>query len=137
MGTGGADGAADIDAFVAAEVVQHDDVAWLEGWQEELLDPGEEDPGVDRAVHDAGRIDAIRAQCGEEGHCRPMTMRHPSQQALSARRPAMAAGHVCLGPGLIDEHQAGRVYVPLMATPAFALAGDVRPMLLGGVQAFF
>jgi hypothetical protein len=49
----------------------------------------------------------------------------------------MGAGHVGLGPGLIDEDQAGRVDAVLMAAPPLALGGDVRPMLLGGVQAFF
>jgi hypothetical protein len=49
----------------------------------------------------------------------------------------MGAGHVGLGPGLVDEDQACRIDAALMAAPALALGGDVRPMLLGGVQAFF
>jgi len=58
-------------------------------------------------------------------------------QALAARGAAMGACHVGLGPGLIDEDQAGGIDARLMATPARAAARNVGPMLLGGVQAFF
>lgn len=64
-------------------------------------------------------------------------MRHAGHQALPTQGTAMGTGHVGLGPGLVDEDQAGRVDAALMAAPAFALGGDVGPMLLGGVQAFF
>jgi len=49
----------------------------------------------------------------------------------------MAAGHVGLGPGLVDEDQTGRIELALMALPALPLARDVGPVLLGRVQAFF
>jgi hypothetical protein len=49
----------------------------------------------------------------------------------------MGAGHVRLGPGLVDEDQACGIDAALMAAPALALGGDVGPMLLGGVQTFF
>jgi hypothetical protein len=58
-------------------------------------------------------------------------------QAFAARSPAVLAGHVGLGPGFIDEDQAVGIDLALMALPALALAGDVRPILLGGVQSFF
>jgi hypothetical protein len=58
-------------------------------------------------------------------------------QSLAARGAAMGAGHVGLGPCLVDEDQAGGIDAALMATPARAAVGDVGPMLLGGVQAFF
>jgi len=48
----------------------------------------------------------------------------------------VGAGHVRLGPSLVDEQQADRIDAALMATPPFALGRDVGPMLLGGVQAF-
>jgi hypothetical protein len=64
-------------------------------------------------------------------------MRHARDQALAAWCAAMGAGHVGLRPGFIHEDQAGRVDAALMAAPALALGGDVGPMLLGGVQAFF
>ncbi len=62
LGAGGADGAADGLAFVAAEIVHDDDVAGLERRDEELLDIGAEALAVDRPVEDAGRIDPVAAQ---------------------------------------------------------------------------
>lgn len=76
-------------------------------------------------------------ECGEEGHGGPVALRHVGHQALAAGCVAMGAGHVGLGPGLVHEHQAGGIDAPLVATPPLPLAGDVGPMLLGGVQAFF
>jgi hypothetical protein len=58
-------------------------------------------------------------------------------QSLATWGAAVGAGHVGLGPGLIDEDQASGIDARLMTTPARAAARDVGPMLLGGVQAFF
>jgi hypothetical protein len=49
----------------------------------------------------------------------------------------VATGHVGLGPGLIDEDQAPRIKPTLILLPLQAAAGDVGPVLLAGVQAFF
>jgi hypothetical protein len=49
----------------------------------------------------------------------------------------MGAGHVGLGPGLVDKDQAGRVDALLVMAPAFAFPGDVGPILLNGMQTFF
>jgi hypothetical protein len=56
---------------------------------------------------------------------------------LAARRAAVAAGHVGLGPGLVDKDQARGIKPPLIFFPLRAPPGDVRPILLAGVQAFF
>jgi hypothetical protein len=47
------------------------------------------------------------------------------------------AGHIGLGPGLVDEDQAVRIKTPLILLPLGAPAGDVGAVLLGGEQAFF
>ena len=49
----------------------------------------------------------------------------------------MTAGHVRLGPGLIQEHEPARIKLALRALPPAAVLRDVRPILLGGRQAFF
>jgi hypothetical protein len=46
------------------------------------------------------------------------------------RRPTVEAGHVRLGPGLVDEDQARGVDLPLALSPAPAVAAHVRPILL-------
>ena len=56
-----ADGLARGLAFVAAEIVEDDDIAWRKGGDKELLNVGAEPFAVDRAVEDTGRINAIDA----------------------------------------------------------------------------
>ena len=51
---------------VGAEVVEDDDVARLEGRNEELFNIGAEAFAVDGPVEQAGRIDAVVAQGGKE-----------------------------------------------------------------------
>jgi hypothetical protein len=62
----------------------------------------------------------------------PMPVRRLPAQALSSQSPAMGADHVGLGPGLIDEDEAGRINLSLMPFPACPSARDVGPVLLGG-----
>jgi hypothetical protein len=49
----------------------------------------------------------------------------------------MPAGHVGLGPGLIDEHQTPGVKPALMHRPSGPAAGDFGAILFAGVQSFF
>jgi hypothetical protein len=67
----------------------------------------------------------------------PMPVRRLSAQALSSRSPAMGADHIGLGPGLINEDEAGRINLSLMPFPACSSARDVGPVLFGGQQRFF
>jgi hypothetical protein len=109
----------------------------LQGRQQELLDVGPEALAVDRAVDDAGRRDAIMAQRGEEGHGSPVAVRHLGMKRRTAAMPAVGARHVGLGPGLVDEDEAGRVDTSLVAFPPVAPPRDVRPILLAGEDGFF
>ena len=59
FGAGGPDSAADGLALVAAKIVHDDDVAWLQGGDEELFDVSQEAQAIDRPVDHAGRIDAV------------------------------------------------------------------------------
>jgi hypothetical protein len=136
----GADGpyrAPNGSAFVAAEIIDDDDVAWLKGRNQELLDIGQEALTIDRPVDHTGRIDAIRSQGGKEGECSPASVRHLRHQPLAARRTSMSACHVGLGPGLVNEDQARRIKPALILLPLDPPSGDVGAILFAGVQAFF
>ena len=87
---------------------------------EELIDIGAETLAVDGSVKQAGRVDAVVAQGGEERHSGlPLALRNLVDEALSLRRPAAKPCHVGLRPGLIDEDQTpGIVNVPLVGAPA-------------------
>jgi hypothetical protein len=77
------------------------------------------------------------AEGGEERHRLPVAVRHLGQKPLAAMPPAVGAGQVRLGPGLVDEDEPFDRKARLKALPPAAAAGDVRAILLAGVQRFF
>ena len=133
----GRESGADGLSFMAAEIVHDDDVARLQGRDEELLDIGEEAATVDRAIDDARRIDAIGAERGEKGQCAPMAVRHLGNEAFASSAAPVGACHIGLHPRLIDEDEAGRIKPTLILPPPPSPARHIRPVLLRGVQAFF
>lgn len=124
-------------AFVGAEIVHHNNVARLEGGRENLLDIEEESLAVDRPVDEPRRFDAIMTQRSQEGHGLPVAIRHFGLDPLSDRRPAPERSHVGLGPGLVDEHQAGGVDPVLILNPLRPPARDIGTILLGCDQRLF
>lgn len=137
FGAGVADGTPDIRTFMAAQIIHHDDVARPQGWHQCLLNPGQEAAAVDWTFQQTWRGNTIATQAGDEGHGFPMAVRRFCQQALTFRRPATQRRHIRLGPGLINKDQPGRIDFSLVAAPLDAPAGDIRPVLFAGVQAFF
>ena len=92
--------------LVAAEIVHDDDVAGRQGRDQHLLDIEPEPLAVDRSIDQPWRVQAIMAQCRQEGHGLPVAVRDFGMEPLPDRCPAAQRRHVCLGPGLVDEHQA-------------------------------
>ena len=124
-------------SLVGAEIVEDHSVARLEGRDEELLDIGAEAFAVDRAVEQAGRIDAVVAQ-ERRGTSRSSTaLRDLVDEALSLRRPAAKPGHVGLGPRLVDEDQTPGIDAALIGSPARAMAAYVRTILLARDEGLF
>jgi hypothetical protein len=66
-----------------------------------------------------------------------MAVRDFIDEPATARRPAAQAGHIRLGPGLVDEDEARRIDQAMIFAPARAVAGDVRPLLLASDQSLF
>ena len=63
-----------------------------------------------------------------------MAVRHLGGQALAARRPAPERSHVGLGPGLVDEDEAGGIDEPLPRRPLGPLPRHVGAVLFGRNQ---
>jgi len=120
-----------------AEIVHDDDVARLQGRDENLVDVEAEALAVDRSLEQPWRLDPIVAQGGEEGHGRPATMRHLGWQALAERPPAAQRSHVGLGPGFVDEDEPGRIDATLVGGPLLAPPRYVRAIALAGDQRLF
>jgi hypothetical protein len=69
---------------VGAEIVDEDDIAWLERGEERLLDVGEEARPLDRAVEQARRVDAVNAQRADKGQRAPVPVRRLADEAVAA-----------------------------------------------------
>ena len=67
----------------------------------------------------------------------PVAVRHGGDQARSAGRPAMGARHARRRPGLVEEHQAGRVETGGCLGPGAARLGYVGAVLLGRAEPLF
>lgn len=131
-GSGLADDASNVPAFVAAKIVEHDDVAGLECLDELGLDVGLEGLPVDRSVQHPWRIDAVIAERGDEGHCLPVGMGRMGDKPLVACAPASERSHVGLDPGLVEKDQTVRIDAALTLFPLLAPPCQLRPVLLDG-----
>lgn len=123
-------------ALVTAEVVENDDVAWSQGRNQRLLNPGGEADSVDGAVEDQGCYDPVVTETGKEGQCLPMSMRHLGEKRLAPCAPSVLARHVGLYPRLVDEDQTRGIKLSLVGLPASAQPRYLQPILLLGQQRF-
>ena len=117
--------------FVAAQIVEQDNVAGRQCRCQHLLDIGAKAPAVDRACEHLGRADPGRPQSGDQGGPLPVPVRARSPQPQAARASAIAARHVCGGPRLVEEDQAVGVERRLAADEHAPGLGDIRAVLLG------
>lgn len=135
--TDGTDGTAHPLSLVTAEVVEDDDVAGSQGWDEKGLDIGGEAFAIDRPVEDTWRINPVAAQGGEESECFPVPVRDLGRQSFAPRPPTSDRRHVGFDPGLVDEDEAAGVKLSLMALPACPATGDVWAILFARLHGFF
>src|SRR5262249_32622097 len=64
-------------------------------------------------------------------------MRYAGDQALTARGTPVRPHHGGGGPGLVEEDQMRRIQLRLLALPGSARRGDIRPILLAGLERLF
>lgn len=76
---------------MAAQIIHDDDVSWLEGRRELLLDIGAETYAVDRPIEDTGRGKTVMAQRAQKGQGAPVAMLTKAAQA-SASWPQPRSG---------------------------------------------
>lgn len=132
-----ADHMPDGTAFVAVEIVHDDHIAGLQCGHENLLHIGLEALLVDGAIKDKGSGDAVAAKCSKERQRLPVAVRQLGVERLTFLAPTPEPGHVGLDPCLIDEDKARGFNPRLVFLPPQTFSGDVRPILLTGVNGFF
>ena len=119
------------------KIVHEDDVALAQRRREDLLDIGQERWPIHGTVDDIGCREAIDAQRGDERQRLPVAMRHARDEALAARRSPIVADHLRRDRRLVDEDETRRIELGLLGFQRSARGGNVRAILLGGVQSFF
>ena len=117
---------------MAAQIVHDDDIARGERRQQALFDIGQKAGAIQRAIEDTRSSHAVVAQRRHEGQRLPVAVRAGRPQPLAPGAAAMAAGHVGLGPGLVQEDEPAGIKLALRALPLPAAPRDVRPLLFGG-----
>src|SRR5271166_3787192 len=113
------------DCCAAAEIVHDDNVARLQGRDEDLLHIGPEALAIDRTVEKPGCGNSVVAQGGDKGRRLPATVRDLGLEPGAAKRPPTQRRHVGLGPGLVDEDQALGLNAALILYPLLSPARDV------------
>ena len=127
----------DTDTLVNTDVVHEHDVTSFQRWSKNLFDISLEHLTVHCALEHEGSSNAIMAQRRDEGGGFPIAMQHLLDQALAPWRSAIEPGDGGRDAGFINENEPFRVKSRLSPLQGFTTGGDVRPILLGGVQAFF
>ena len=120
----------------AGKVVHDDDVARAERWGQARLHPGHKNDAIHGLIDDHGRVDAVAAQCGDEGSRLPMSMRHGGDEPLAPARATAAPRHLGGSASLVNKHQPARVEHRLAVLPVDAGGGYVLAFLLGGMRRF-
>jgi len=127
-------------AFVAAQIIQDDDVTWLKRRGELGFDIGLEDLPVHRSVDNPRRRQTVAAQGGDEGLGPPMTEWSARPEALTSTSPAVQPRHLRRRSRLVDEDKPMRFLahpgLP-MPSPDLTVACDLSAIGFAGQQCFF
>jgi len=99
------------------QVVEHHDIAALEGGAKDLPDVDAEGIAIHCAIEHPRRRHAAQPQSGDEGHGFPVPERHAVVTPLADRRPAIQPRHLRVDARLIEEDEALRVDEGLRRLP--------------------
>ena len=128
---------ADPGHFMTGQIVQDDRVARAERGGQHLFDIGDEARAIERAVEDGGGGQLVGAEGGNEGGGLPVAVGDFRHEAGATPTPPIAARHLRLERGLIEEDEAGAVELSRLGAPVLPGRDDIRPSLFGGAQDFF
>jgi len=133
----GFDGVADAGRFVGRQIVHDHHVAGAQRGDQLLLDVLSEGVAVHRSVDHRGGDEAAGAEGADERRRLPMSVGNFPHHAHAPRPTAVKSNHLGVRGGLVEEDQVLRMQVRLPESPQPASLGDVRPILLRGMQDFF
>lgn len=124
-------------SLVDCNIVHHDDIAAPERRSQALLDVGQEHLRVHGTFDDHRGDHFVVAQPRHKGDCLPLSERSTPDQLNPAWTAAPKPNHLGGDRRLVDEDQPGGIEQALLANPAPARAGHIRPLLFGGPETLF
>ena len=137
MGTGISDHAPDSITLVTCEIVHDNDIARFESGNQNLLNISFEGCPVDWTIKDKRSRQLVAAKGGKEGCGFPVAVGQLGIERFSLGRPTVGARHVGFCPCLVDEDKTVWLDPRLVFLPPDTPPGDIRTVLLGGVNGFF
>jgi hypothetical protein len=134
---GGFDGRTHLGLFVDGEIVEHHDLALLEGRGQHLLHVGPKAGVVDRPIEHGRRRQPVGPQRGDDRVRLPMPAGRVITQPHAAETAPVAAQQIGRDAAFIDEDVLPGVAQRQPVAPAAPLSGDVWSPLFVGVYRFF
>lgn len=116
-GAGRSDRMANADAIVRAEIIETDDIAWLQYRNQLFVDLSLEQRAVERPVDQVRRDHGDVTQGRQKRQRLPLAMWCEVLQPLAAAGPSVRTRHIDLDPGLVDEEHPADFSKPLKSPP--------------------
>jgi hypothetical protein len=120
--------------LVGLQVVENDGVAGLQHRNQGIGEVAADAFAVRGSIEQGGGNQTRGAQGGGDGGRLVVPVGHRDLAALAAWGSAVAAGHLCVGRGLIEKDEPVRVEVGLGLEPCLACGSYVLAFLLSGVE---
>ena len=126
-------------AFVSGKVVDDNDVAWLQLWDETLFNVRLEGVPIHGPADHLGGHDPIAGQTRDQALIAPPSKRCISLEALTAQTATIFTGHFGVGAGFVQKDQALWLFAHslLAAGPVMSCLSHRGLAALVGYQAFF
>ena len=128
---------ADIRLFVRGQVIEHDDIAWAQCGDEDLLDVGAEGVGIDGPIEHGRRGQLGGTKRGDDRMRLPVAARRVIADARAAKAPRVTTDQISGDARLINEDVLSPIVEWQRVMPAAPGRGDVRATLFVGVYGFF
>ena len=128
---------ADVLNFVRGEVVEDDGVPHMQLRAKHPLQINRENLGIHGAFDQEGGFHAFMAQGRNKSGALPVAVRDGTDTTLAHRAAPVAAGHLGVQAGFINEHQMANIPVGLLPLPKPPGGFNIGPILLGGARRFF
>ena len=92
---------------------------------------------IDRAAEHEGGEHSPQGQPGDKCRRLPVAMGDGHPKPVAARCTTVGAGHVRLGPGLVNEDQPLRIEIGLRVEPGLTPRPDIGAILLARMASLF